>query len=267
MPNLRGNPLTISLSSSPPDVPSTSPSDVPSTSPSDVPSTSPSDVPSKNPSDVQLSVSAASSTSNKSGKKIPSSGPYRLNLHRHLSPLPSALCSLPLVPLNPNAQPPHLSIFAMMGSILIPTVLRHLLGPPSSSIFAMMGSILILTILQHLLGLNSRSRSKTKCLNRLPMTSRSDSSWQQSHLTLNSFPSIVLPSRCIWPLAIRTPPPSSIFAMMGSILIPTVLRHLLGPPSSSIFAMMGSILIPTVLRHLLGLNSRSRSKTKTETID
>jgi hypothetical protein len=38
------------------------------------------------------------------------------------------------------------------------------------------------------------------------------------------------------------------------------------PPLSSIFAMMGSILIRTVLRHLLGLNSRSRSKT-TETLD
>jgi hypothetical protein len=39
------------------------------------------------------------------------------------------------------------------------------------------------------------------------------------------------------------------------------------PPLSSIFAMMGSILIPTVLRHLLRLNLRSRSKTKTETLD
>jgi hypothetical protein len=122
MPNLRKNPLTISPTTSPSDVPSTSlsdgPSDVPSSSPSDDPSTNPLDVPSTGPSDVpstgpsdaepstctSLSASAVSSTSNKSGKKIPSSGRSNLPTEPTPSPLAVALRPSLAAPCSPQSE-------------------------------------------------------------------------------------------------------------------------------------------------------------------
>jgi hypothetical protein len=122
MPNLRGNPLTISPTTSPSDVPSKSPSDVPSTSPldgpSDVPSTSLSEVPSTSPSDApstslsdaepstctSLSGSAVSSTSNKSGKNIPSSGRSNLPTKPTPSPLAVALRPSLAAPCSPQSE-------------------------------------------------------------------------------------------------------------------------------------------------------------------
>jgi hypothetical protein len=124
------------------------------------------------------------------------------------------------------------------ADILIPTIIQRLLGLPSSSIFAMMGSLLIPTVLRHLLGLNLKQVLERKTMNfRFKITT--------FRLTMNNCQ--IHPER--------------------KYLVAVTLNPSAQPPLWSIFAMMGSILIPTVLWHLLGLNLRSRSKTKTKTLD
>jgi hypothetical protein len=118
-----------------------------------------------------------------------------ITLYRHKREGPSSDLTLNLrIPFGNNTRPirktrTHLEVLALPLSWSLPRCVFPRLLPFLNS--------------SKNLTLKSRHRPKS-CLNRLPMTSRSDSSQRKSHLTLYSFPSIVLPSRCILPLAIQT---------------------------------------------------------------
>jgi hypothetical protein len=170
----------------------------------------------------------------------------------------------------------------------------HLLGPPSASIFAIVGSIATLNSANHghvltrklafLISIAKQVLERKTMNFRFNITNsrfaRTDFTMRQIHperkylvadvptyqLKVHSILGI-MHACCLNPkyecsiLEILSATPLS---TLGTLITLNTSAQL---PLSSIFAMMGSILIPTVLRHLLGLNLRSRSKTKTETLD